>query len=500
MKHTIYTLTALLLVACTSCNSWFDIRSGSEIRAKDHYNVTRGFRQTLTGCYISMAQNDLYGKSLTWHALEIMAHQFEPTSSTESQNLYGHKLKSTEATRIFQGVWDKSYNTIVNANDALRELEARKDALDPIDYAVIKGELLAIRGYIHFDLLRLYGYGNWASRAAELDAKLTIPYLKGVDRHITDQLSGADTYRLILADLEEAATLLRDNDPITQKRPKADYDFVNNDGDYNDRDLFLNYYAVKALQARVWLWIGTPEAMQNALVAANEVIEFIQSGGIKNHFNTTIDFLPVSQLTPSNTSMIREALFALDVNDMKNSTQIYFVPSFEGTHPTALFQSPGRVKELFVATPLDVRFTKLLIQNTSSSEGVYVPMKFVQQNLDVNHANRIPLIRIPEVYYIAAEAELATKGSAALGKVAELLQAVRSKRGVTAPLTLSDVENAKEEIHKEYLKEYLAEGVMFFYYKRLGYSDIPGLQESHMTDQEYVIPYPTFEIQNGRVQ
>ena len=39
------------------------------------------------------------------------------------------------------------------------------EVLNKVYYHVIKGELLAIRAYMHFDLLRLYGYGDWKNRS-----------------------------------------------------------------------------------------------------------------------------------------------------------------------------------------------------------------------------------------------------------------------------------------------------------------------------------------------
>jgi hypothetical protein len=40
---------------------------------------------------------------------------------------------------------------------------------------------------------------------------------------------------------------------------------------------------------------------------------------------------------------------------------------------------------------------------------------------------------------------------------------------------------------------------MFYYYKRIGAEVIPNLETS-MTDEQYVLPYPEFELQNGRIQ
>ena len=82
----------------------------------------------------------------------------------------------------------------------------------------------------------------------------------------------------------------------------------------------------------------------------------------------------------------------------------------------------------------------------------------------------------------------------------DLLTVVRNQRAVIEELDATmTVEEAMEEIRKEYHKEYLLEGVMFYYYKRIGAETLPNW-ESSMTDKEYVLPYPEFELQNGRIQ
>ena len=75
-----------------------------------------------------------------------------------------------------ENIWLKAYNAIANINNELEYLEKEKSILDPINYAIIKGELLGLRAYVHFDLIRLFGYGNVAGRE-EVLSKETIPYV-----------------------------------------------------------------------------------------------------------------------------------------------------------------------------------------------------------------------------------------------------------------------------------------------------------------------------------
>jgi len=72
-------------------------------------------------------------------------------------------------------------------------------------------------------------------------------------------------------------------------------------------------------------------------------------------------------------------------------------------------------------------------------------------------------------------------------------------RGLYENLEDLTVEQTLEEIKKEYHKEFLSEGVMFYYYKRTGATVVPHYTEE-MGDEEYLLPYPAFELQAGRVQ
>ena len=53
-----------------------------------------------------------------------------------------------------------------------------------------------------------------------------------------------------------------------------------------------------------------------------------------------------------------------------------------------------------------------------------------------------------------------------------------------------------EEIHKEYKKEFVSEGQLFYFYKRLGYAAIPGSAAVANT-KVYKLPIPDVEIDFG---
>ena len=126
---------------------------------------------------------------------------------------------------------------------------------------MIKGEALALRAMLHFDLLRCFG----VSFSVNPDMP-SIPYSTALDYHVFPQLTVSEAANRVLADLLQAESLLRQYDPIATGRVITELD---DNGYLINRRVHLNYYAVKALQARVYMWMGRYD---EALVAADEVI------------------------------------------------------------------------------------------------------------------------------------------------------------------------------------------------------------------------------------
>ena len=133
---------------------------------------------------------------------------------------------------------------------------------------------------------------------------------------------------------------------------------------------------------------------------------------------------------------------------------------------------------------------------TSSPAG-YVPQKYYSGfGIDNYFKNKINVIRLPELYFIAAES-YARSGN--LDQALSLMNTFRETRGLYEPLIDLNQAQVLEEIGKEYQREFLSEGMMYFYYKRIGAETVPA-KSGAMTDADYVLPYPDLEIQSGRIQ
>ncbi len=490
----IFILTAAL--ASASCNKWLDVTPPSQIREEAQFNSVDGFQQALTGCYIGMTDDLLYGRALTWSTIELMAGQFVTLQASTSNDYYisQYNYTSSNALKYINGIWAKGYNVIANANNALKYIEKNKVVLDNINYSLIKGELLAIRAFMHFDLMRIYGYGNLVNRN-NLTTKFTIPYVTSLDKATTPQLTYKQTIDLIVKDLTDALTLL-EIDPVTKVQPASYYADVNLDGFYNNRQRKFNYYATSLLLARVYMWEGSQASIAKALTLANKVINEAESKGL-------ITWATNTSVT-EDVIMKSEHMMSLSTQDLTKKSSNYFkMQIIAASDINAQYVSNNRMMAVYEAEGVgstDFRFSKQFIMNSVTLDGknAFTPLKYYGLDNSVVEKNYIPLIRIPEAYYIAAECFL-KQTTPDTQSALNMLNFVRQKRGITTDLSNLTTAQIMNEIVKEYAKEYYCEGHMFFLYKRLGMESIPGYSQT-ATDAVYMLPYPSTEIQMGRIQ
>lgn len=491
-KYIILILTAGILLY--SCSDWLDVTPPSQIREEKQFSTVEGFQQALIGCYIGMTDEYLYGRVLSWSTIELMAGQFEalyPISSNDN-GIASYNYTSTNAIKYIKGTWLTAYKVIANVNNALKYIELKRNVLDDINYRLIKGELLAIRAYMHLDLMRLYGYGNLASRN-DISAKYAIPYVTELSKDLTPQLSYSQTFTLLFKDLTDAVSLL-EIDPVTKSQPDSYYQNVNADGFYNNRQQKFNYYATSLLLARAYMWEGSEQNRAKALVLANKVIADAVTKGL-------VSWTTSSSVT-SDIIMKSEHLMSLNTQNLLLKTSEYFKIQILGTDYRAQYISNDRLVAVYEADVIgstDFRFTKQYILNTALVNGKnsYTPLKYYGNSTQLT-SDYIPLLRLPEAYYIAAECLLKQSVPDVTGAL-DLLNTVRTNRGILTNLTNLDATQAMNEVVKEYVKEYNCEGVAFFLYKRLGMTSIPGYTKT-ATDAVYVLPYPSEEIQMGRTQ
>lgn len=489
----------LVLVVLGACNSWLDVSPKSEIRGDDHYKTVDGFKQTLTGCYINMSHMDLYGKNISWYMLEILANQYEQNfRDDEGKALYNHEYQNARVSSLAERVWDRMYNIVVNVNHALIYLQDAQDKMTEIEYNQIRGELYALRAYLHFDLMRLYGDYVPKKDFAKWSQQKSIPYQVDVTKVFPPQKTNAETVAMIMADIDTALESLKKSDPLVSELPVDAYNEVNSDGFFVTRNLRLNYLAVLGLKARLLQWQGTPEKMKECRVVSDMILKTVGEIADKaSFFKTKIAMVPAKKVSASNLNLFDEALFGLEVPKIAETTAAYLHVDF-AQKVYAMWIAEKRASALYENSNIDIRFTKQMIKGTGYPAG-YVPAKLFQTNLG-EHKGRLPLMRLSEVYLMAAEASLLSD-SPDVEHARKLLSELRKFRGYIEDLK-AEVSAAEllQIVYKEYQREFITEGVQFFVYKRLGLEKISSSQTSNMTAKDYRLPFPDFETSSGRTQ
>lgn len=469
----------------TSCEpEWLEETTSLQIRAEEQFKSEEGYKDALIGVYIGMTSPNLYAKDLTWNLVDILGQQHADLPGLALySDVQQFEYRTNLSTPQIDGIWQKAYNTIANINIALDYMDQNSEVLHPLNYNLIKGELLGLRAFLHFDLLRLYGIEGMSNQ--NVSGELAIPYVLDYSKDITPQLTYAETFNLMETDIQESLELLQ-SDPIYSDAnlDSDEFEEINRDNFYDNREQRMNYYAVKALQARMLQWQGGTENLSEARLAAQEVIDEAPFALVNSEsYNVSND--PI---------LYPEILFSLDVTGLADLANPYFDAS-SNTNYDALFYTEAMATDIFETENVnigvaDVRYNTML---TGQTRGL-VSTKIIQRSSA--YPNQVPLIKLPEMYYVAAEAYIS---SGELDKAAQYLNDVRASRGILEPVadTLSG-EEMELELMKEYRKEFISEGQLFYFYKRNGLTQIPGVSETvTMDEEEYVLPIPDNEIEFG---
>lgn len=479
IKNKLLILLSIVTTVCTSsCQKWTDVTPSIEMRGELVFSNESTVFEALNGVYGRMTKMDGYGRNMTWGLVDVMGGVYNPLrlQAFEVEATNG-RFNDIQTEGVIENIWNNTYFCLANVNNLISSM----DKSDPTIFSgnnknLIKGEALGLRAMLHFDILRLFGptYNtlNWNSPI--------LPYVKQYTSNVTPRISGQAFVDLVLADLAEAGDLLK-NDPIISAIAKEEL---------QSRQVRLNYYAVKALQARVYLWIGNKE---KAMQAATDVINI---AAVKFPWIKAEEI--ISQGTLYDYIFSKENIFSLHINQQRENIEGLLVnipiktslPQDFEPHYSITQEMRQDIYETSGNGITDYRNTFMIGSETFQSQTILLYKKLHQtgglstsgtQRPFTYAESRTPIVKLSEMFYIMAECLLDTDPVAALG----YLNTVRSNRGITTLLEASlPVQQIKQEITKEYRKEFPCEGQYFYYLKRIG-------------ERNYILPLPKRELEYG---
>lgn len=196
MKTKIFNIALALTLGlgATSCNDWLDVEPSVEMDREQLFENEDGFADAMSGIYVNMGADQLYGKNLTWWFMELIGGTAQAGSSLTNIIAQYPFHKDTPysyyqnyQTNYIDPIWRKAYNTIANVNSIINNIDDHKNVFKGNDYNVIKGEVLGLRAFLHFDLMRIYT-DAYSSEKYKADAKY-MPYVKTLTSDVYPILS-----------------------------------------------------------------------------------------------------------------------------------------------------------------------------------------------------------------------------------------------------------------------------------------------------------------------
>ncbi|GHT67257.1 hypothetical protein AGMMS50239_30110 [Bacteroidia bacterium] len=499
MKNNMIIFVTLLMMQgiATSCNDWLEVDSSANIMEENLFESPDGYRTAVNGIYRLLAAPELYGRNLTWGVASVLGNNYEasrlPGGSTSSaisyRELAAGDYENSYSIALIDPIWEQGYKVIANANNLIAYVEKQDTAFFPyktVEKNMILGEMLGVRAMMHFDLLRLFAPAIKAD-----DGKTYIPYVTVFPDKEPQHLTVSATLERIIADLEQAKTLLAYCDTVFNASNFSSYtNRLQPSGGISATTFFtvrgtrMNYFAASAVLARAYQWRSGAGDAERAYHAALDVYRYSTD-------KTWYQFTPSSNMAVTENNVFRkmphDILLALYNNQMYNLVSAATV----NTSNQSFFLKND--VHLFTGDGDDFRLTSLI--NTDKTSRRWSMPTGNQTGSPTANVIRYqgplaPVVRLSEMIYIMCE-YLSDRD---LPQAVGLLGKVRLARGAKATLSPAlSKEDFLQMLHIEMTREFMSEGQTFFLYKRLNEPVYNGVVSMNM-DGRYVLPIPHSEM------
>ncbi len=447
-----------LITTFSACNDWFDIRPKGDIDEERLFSDEDAFLNALAGVYTQLRENTLYGEQLSVSSLEFMAQNFIPDNEA-TRSLATYDYSNTENQKMIRNIWRDMYNAIAACNKALEHILTTDIVFNFTNQReIITGELYALRGALHFELLRMFH----PHPSVEPSFK-GMPYMTTFGTETGPALSTDELLENIIRDLKQAARLLYKTDPLFTA-----YNTSNDEPGKLSRRLrtfHMNYYAVTAELARIYLYQKEYQQAYNyadttfnhirQMNASYQVFYYFGPGKYNSDKSFSREHIFGIASGPTGLTQVAENLFATrQIETCREFSAIY--PSTKDTRYRDWFKLKTNTTDHFILSEKFSRESLLSGYTSTTSETKELPV-------------RIPFIKLGEVALIAAEAlnELNRTDEAA-----DWIIELQDNRDISF---IKDLKNAgsltktklAEEIRAEYHREFYGEGQLFFFHKRM---------------------------------
>lgn len=436
MKNFKIFILALCVVLFTGCSKDFlDVPPTNYGDASTAIQTAEDARRMVIGLMNNMTSSSYYGRNFIMYA---DAKGGDLTIYSQGRGLdalytFNHSVSSNN----YSGFWNQIYHSILQANNIIFNINKLKAAGSTENFDSYKGQALTARALMYFDLVRLYGKPYSQDKSSFGVPNVTEPMDASAQPL---RATVEENYKQIIADLKEAA-------PLLSKAKSNGY---------------LNYYGNLALQARVYL---NMEDFPNALLASKSIIN---DNVYKLYTNT--NWVDSWKLQFGTESIFELGIFPIESDLGTASLSFYLRRKAHGSGSAAgWFMASDYFLNRLNQDAADVRWG-VMSYDESSNTHLGASYKYsgsvslVGDGKATGTAVNIKIIRLSEVYLIAAEAAFHIDKSQAIG----YLNAIRSRAPNLVPATAGTI--TLDMIIDERSKELFTEGQRYFDMLRLNKS------------------------------
>lgn len=432
MKKIYLVLGIAASMVFSSCSDFLDREPSTQLPTESAITTTTDLRNAINGIgYVLSDGRMTYASEFNFFA-DTRTNQFKVIK--DNNQLGEVRLYLYNANGDFNDyAYQYFYMALGNVNSALQSIDKGQVEGDAGEINDYKGQLLAWRGMLHFDLARMFCHipTTVENPANELGLVISDQVFdkdyKGTRKNLSE------TYDFIIKQFTDAL-------PLLAKKSDNGY---------------FNYYAALGLRARAYLYNGQ---YNEALADAQEIIN---SGAYK--MLTRDNYVDAWSKEAANETIL-EFVQTEKYNQQRYAPGYYCDASGYAENG---FDTDGFLYKYLASHPKDVR-SGLIKDQTSAKASGYYPNKYPGRNGNL-YVNNPKLLRLSEIYLIAAEAQwhLDNAGSYDLTKTsadaAQYINAIDENRiegyQDKASVTLEDILN-------EYVIEMFCENQIAFAYWR----------------------------------
>ena len=365
--------TALLLTV--ACDNALEVEPQDVVSEAVARNSPQYLEALVVGAYDRMADDDVYGGwiQMTSDLLGTNDDLRWSGSFFDPRAMFNKEVVSNNEQ--VEDTWTEAYAAINVCNEVLADVGQEEDTARRAKY---EGEAKFIRGSLYFELVRLFAK-DWSDGdpAANLGVPLKLEptdLTYDAEANLIDRNTVAEVYAQVLSDLNDAATLL----------PEENFGAGN-------KNIFATVWAAKAMLARVHL---QRQEYNEARILANDVIE--------NGYFGLVDRVDRVYNQTTNTS---EDIFAIQITNQDQNPA--------GTAETNTFQTFYADRSFGGRRDMRILAPHLALYDSTDDRRTLLFYEVGDNTFSGKYQNQfanISILRLAEMYLIRAEGNLLVGG------------------------------------------------------------------------------------------